>query len=178
LASPNYALLPTPSKPRDVGRRAGGLIIWGALRRAFAPMNDMNDLRRQVVYSHNGSAVVMTMVAPAGGGRASAGDRCGQRPDGTAGCTARGAMNYGGWSRHDRSQPDVGLAAGLRFGLISFGQSSRRRMSGWELVMPLVRCAGTTRGCTDASWRRDKWRKIRRIMKLQRTCTALLFCFL
>jgi hypothetical protein len=35
---------------------------------------------------------------------------------------------------------------GRRFGLISSGQSSSSRMSGWELVMPLVRRAGTTRG--------------------------------
>jgi allantoin racemase len=48
---------------------------------------------------------------------------------------------------------------GRRFGLISFGQSSSRRMSGWELVMPLVRRAGTTGGLHGCTWRRDKWRK-------------------
>jgi hypothetical protein len=64
----------------------------GRIALAFTPMNDMNDLPRQVVNSHNGSAVMMTLVAPAGGGRTSAGDRCGQRRDGAAGCAARAVL--------------------------------------------------------------------------------------
>ena len=78
IGQPDYALWPTPSELLHAATSAGargmrignlGRIAPGCLADIILidpdslPFTPMNDLRRQLVYSHNGSAVVMTMVA-------------------------------------------------------------------------------------------------------------------
>ena len=78
IGQTDYALWPTPSELLHAATLAGargmridhlGHIAPGCLADIILidpnslPFTPMNDLRRQLVYSHNGSAVVMTMVA-------------------------------------------------------------------------------------------------------------------
>ena len=78
IGQPDYALWPTPAELLHAatsggarGMRIGNLgrIETGCLADIIMidpdslPFTPLNDLRRQLVYSHNGSAGVMTMVA-------------------------------------------------------------------------------------------------------------------